>query len=140
MEKVEGRQLSEVWDTMSEAQRFGLVKGLVAIEKKLTGTKLGHHGSLYYKHTCADGRSVIDLTKTFRPGQETLSEFVIGPTAERFFWEDGKGELDINRGPCMCISDYNKLCVILCYTLTAFFIKGGRLKSIFQPWYSARLP
>ncbi|KAB8233278.1 uncharacterized protein BDW43DRAFT_300448 [Aspergillus alliaceus] len=35
IERVNGRQPSEVWDAMSEAQPFGLVKSLVAIEKKL---------------------------------------------------------------------------------------------------------
>jgi hypothetical protein len=61
MERVQGLQLSEVWDAMSEAQRFGLVKSLVAIEQKLTSVKFGLHGSLYYKGTTLShhGRNII---------------------------------------------------------------------------------
>jgi hypothetical protein len=51
MERINKRQLSEAWDTMSEAQRFGLVKSLVAIEQKLMSVKFGLHDSLYYKGT-----------------------------------------------------------------------------------------
>lgn len=48
MERAKGRQLSEVWDSMSESQRFDLVKNLVTIEKKLASIQFEHHGSLYY--------------------------------------------------------------------------------------------
>ncbi|PGH11882.1 hypothetical protein AJ80_06947 [Polytolypa hystricis UAMH7299] len=37
MKRIKGRQLSEVWPTMSEAQRFRLVKNVMAIEAKLAG-------------------------------------------------------------------------------------------------------
>lgn len=47
MERVDGRQLSEVWDALSETQRFGLVKSLVNIEQKLLSAEFAFHGSLY---------------------------------------------------------------------------------------------
>ncbi|KAF7166804.1 hypothetical protein CNMCM6106_002502 [Aspergillus hiratsukae] len=96
MERVRGRQLSEVWDALSEAQRFGLVKSLVEIEQKLANVKFALHGSLYYKDTYPHGRSIIDPTE---PEQEAASKFVIGPTTQRSFWEDEKQELGIDRGP-----------------------------------------
>jgi hypothetical protein len=46
MERVKGRQLSEVWGAMSEAQHFGLVKSLVEIEQKLVNVRFALHGSL----------------------------------------------------------------------------------------------
>ena len=47
MERVNGRQLSDVWATLSKKQRFGLVENLIEIEKKLVNTRFTGHGSLY---------------------------------------------------------------------------------------------
>ncbi|PWY75735.1 phosphotransferase enzyme family protein [Aspergillus eucalypticola CBS 122712] len=91
MEKVQGQQLSEVWDTMSEAQRFRLVRNLVHIERRLMEAKFTQHGSLYYRDTFPRGRSIAAL-----PG---LSKYVFGPTTQRSFWEDEVENLDIDRGP-----------------------------------------
>ncbi|KAF4231061.1 hypothetical protein CNMCM8980_005620 [Aspergillus fumigatiaffinis] len=96
MERVRGRQLSEVWDAMSEAQRFGLVKSLVEIEQKLANVKFALHGSLYYKDMYPHGRGIIDPAE---PEQEATSNFVIGPTTQRSFWEIEKQGLGIDRGP-----------------------------------------
>ena len=104
MERVKGRQLSEVWGAMSEAQRFDLVKSLVEIEQKLVNVKFPLHGSLYYKSTCYHGGNTVD---PIEPAKKVTSDFVIGPTTQRSFWEDEKGELDIDRGPCMRISWFN---------------------------------
>ncbi|KMU91749.1 hypothetical protein CIHG_09556 [Coccidioides immitis H538.4] len=82
MERVKGRQLSEVWGAMSEAQHFGLVKSLVEIEQKLVDVKFALHGSLYYKSTCYRGRNVVDPTE---PANEVTSDFVIGGTAQEYF-------------------------------------------------------
>ncbi|KAJ0415927.1 kinase-like domain-containing protein [Aspergillus carlsbadensis] len=105
MERVKGRQLSEVWDAMSEAQRFGLVKSLVAIEQKLTNVKFDFYGSLYYKgsSTSHHDRNIDNPTEL---AKEAMSDFVIGPTTHRSFWEDEKGELDIDRGPWETAQEY----------------------------------
>ncbi|KAE8146871.1 phosphotransferase enzyme family protein [Aspergillus avenaceus] len=103
MERVNGRQLSEVWDTMSEAERFGLVKSLVEIEKKLVSSSFAFHGSLYYKDTFPYGTSIA---KSFETERESMSSFVIGPTTQRSFWEDEKQELDIDRGPWETAQEY----------------------------------
>ena len=102
MERVKGYQLSEVWDTMSEAQRFGLVKNLVEIETKLAKMEFTKHGSLYYKGTYPRGGN-IDPGELPSSKQGATAKFVIGPTTERSFWENEKRELDIDRGPCKCI-------------------------------------
>ncbi|KAE8355458.1 phosphotransferase enzyme family protein [Aspergillus coremiiformis] len=96
MERVKGRQLSEVWDDMSEAQRFGLVKSLVDVERKLVNAKFTVHGSLYYRNTFPQGISIATLE---RADQGAQSEFVLGPTTQRSFWEDEKEVLEIDRGP-----------------------------------------
>lgn len=101
MERVRGCQLSDVWDTVSETQRFGLVKSLVEIEAKLAKTEFTKHDSICYKNIYpCDGNIVSDLSSS---KQEATAKFVIGPTTERSFWENEKRELDIDRGPCRCI-------------------------------------
>lgn len=99
MEKAQGQQLSEVWDNMSEAQRFRLVRNLVHIERRLMKAKFTLHGSLYYRETFPQGRSIAAL-----PGldDDIRSKYVIGPTTHRSFWEEEVENLDINRGPCEC--------------------------------------
>lgn len=49
MKRIIGHQLSDVWNDMSQAQRFGLVRSLVAIEAKLVETEMPGYGSLYYR-------------------------------------------------------------------------------------------
>ncbi|KAF4200036.1 hypothetical protein CNMCM8927_004135 [Aspergillus lentulus] len=93
MERVRGRQLSGVWEAMSEAQRFGLVESVVEIERKLMSARFTSHGSLYYKDA-------------YPYGKELTGKFVIGPTTERSFWENGKHDLDMDRGPWDSAQEY----------------------------------
>ncbi|PKY03575.1 kinase-like protein [Aspergillus campestris IBT 28561] len=104
MEKVQGCQLSEVWDNMSEAQRFGLIKSLVNIERKLASTEFAAYGSLYYKDTHPHGRNIIDRDAAM--DDEVISKFELGPTTERSFWEDEKKELDLDRGSWNSAQEY----------------------------------
>lgn len=85
---------------MSEAERFGLVKNLVGIVQKLASSRFAVHGSLYYKDTYPHSTTFVDPVEVER---RNTSNFVIGPTTQRSFREDEKQELDIDRGPCMCI-------------------------------------
>ncbi|OJJ43599.1 hypothetical protein ASPZODRAFT_136051 [Penicilliopsis zonata CBS 506.65] len=94
MERVQGKQLNEVWDGMAETQRFGLVKSLVDVERRLVKARFSLHGSLYYRST------LQDTSIGFQADPTVPSEFVFGPTTQRSFWEDGKQALDIDRGPC----------------------------------------
>ncbi|EAW21629.1 phosphotransferase family protein [Aspergillus fischeri NRRL 181] len=93
MQRVKGRQLSGVWDVMSEVQRFGLVKSMVEIERQLMSAQFTSHGSLYYKDT-------------YPRGKELTEKFVFGPTTERTFWEDQKRGLDIDQGPWETAQQY----------------------------------
>jgi hypothetical protein len=100
MKRIKGRQLSNVWGTMSEAQRFGLVKSLVAIEAKLARVKMPGYGSIYYKDSYPNG---LAMTKDMCPPEfvtDNVGKFVLGPTTDRLFWVDGRGALDIDRGTC----------------------------------------
>ncbi|KAI9934488.1 hypothetical protein MW887_000102 [Aspergillus wentii] len=106
MEKAKGRQLSEVRDTMSTAQKFGLVKRLVEIERRLVSTRFARHGSLYYKDSYPDGNDILDSTEMPKSEMKAISKFVVGPTTEISFWEDERRELDIDRGPWKTTEEY----------------------------------
>ncbi|PYH83028.1 hypothetical protein BO82DRAFT_382665 [Aspergillus uvarum CBS 121591] len=60
MERVQGQRLSDVWDEMSEAQHFRLIKSLVEIGRKLVNAKFTLHGSLYYRDTFLQGRTIAN--------------------------------------------------------------------------------
>lgn len=44
--------------------------------------------------------------------------FVLGPSVEREFWEEGREQLDLDRGPCKCPED------ILCFAFSLTHRKG----------------
>lgn len=102
MEKVPGRELCDVWPTISEAERFGLVKSMVGIETKLTTMKLSKYGSLYYRDDQPGALAYEQPTTLTGCKSNDTSRFVIGPVTERHIWADEKLDLDIDRGPCKC--------------------------------------
>ncbi|OAL73986.1 hypothetical protein A7D00_2015 [Trichophyton violaceum] len=109
MERVGGRQLSEVWDNMSERQRFNLVKNVVEIERKLVNTPFTGYGSLYYKDAYEESYpgyfKAINAEKV--PGKENeVSRFVIGPTTERAFYADNDEKHNISHGPWETAVEY----------------------------------
>lgn len=103
MDKVGGRQLSEVWGEMSDAQKGDLVKSVVAIEAKLAKSRLSKYGSLYFKECCPLEQCHDSAGDVLVDQSQKHPKFIIGPTAERTFWTDGRNTLDIDRGPCEII-------------------------------------
>ncbi|GAD99895.1 d-3-phosphoglycerate dehydrogenase [Paecilomyces variotii No. 5] len=106
MERVKGHQLSHVWETMSEFQRFGLVKSLVEVERRLASIRFSNYGSLYYNGSRPKTLTVIDSADQSVDTRDAVSKFVIGPTTERSFWVDERRGLDIDRGPWTSFEEY----------------------------------
>ena len=100
MERMTGHQLCDVWPAMSEAKRFGLVKSIVEMERKLTAAKLSKYGSIYYRSDHPDGSKTEESSILATSGIKDTSRFVIGPVTQQSFWVDEKSDLDIDRGPC----------------------------------------
>lgn len=96
MRKVPGQQLTNVWPTMSEAQRFKLVKDIVNVEAKLLAANHLNYGSLYYRGDTSAPLAAMDSSLP----ETEVSKFVIGPIADRAFWMEGRHELNLDRGPC----------------------------------------
>ncbi|KAI1987138.1 hypothetical protein LOZ53_004468 [Ophidiomyces ophidiicola] len=106
MKKVKGCQLSDVWPDMSEAQRFSLVKSVVAIEAKLSRLGIQGYGSIYYKDTYPNGMPLKISAPDQGPGADVLEKFVLGPSTERNFWVDGRESLELDRGPWSTAAEY----------------------------------
>ncbi|OAT01925.1 phosphotransferase enzyme family protein [Blastomyces dermatitidis ER-3] len=118
MKRIKGLQLSEVWPTMSEAQRFRLVKNVVAIEAKLAGIDLLSYGSLYYRDIYPDGLPIAEITSSSHELTVYIIEkFVFSPSTDRMFWVDEKRELELDQGPWLTATEYISAiakCEIIC--------------------------
>ncbi|KAL9601964.1 MAG: hypothetical protein Q9219_002188 [cf. Caloplaca sp. 3 TL-2023] len=106
MERMPGRQLSDVWPNMSQAQRFGLVKSVVEIEKKLMGAKFSRYGSIFYRNDRTNDPQAVESTILAAPEGKDTSRFTLGPVVHPVFWIDEKSELDIDRGPWNTAEEY----------------------------------
>jgi hypothetical protein len=98
MEKAPGIQLSELWDEMHSQKKYGIIKQLVGFEKALATAKLPAYGSLYYSDDLPKPISAIALPVMDVNGSK--KSFSIGPTNNRKYFDDGRGTLELDRGPC----------------------------------------
>ena len=114
MEKQGGVELSSVWNTIEGKQKVQILDQIVDIERRLAATRFSKFGSLYYKDDLSDNADAASPLYVDSTGNEVRSKrFGIGPTNHRSFFDFGRGELDIERGPCKFISgSYN--IIILC--------------------------
>ncbi|KAL9619929.1 MAG: hypothetical protein Q9160_005486 [Pyrenula sp. 1 TL-2023] len=88
MEKASGIELHRVWDTLKAKNKMQLVQQIANITSRLGDARFEHYGSLYYR---------CDMEHV--QGTEVDDEFAIGPTNARTWFDNRRGELDINRGP-----------------------------------------
>jgi len=102
MSKIAGNELDQIWQDMSESDRFNLVKSVVQVEAKLASKKFSTYGSLYFANDSTDqwhsdlaGRNVLIGSE-----DEASRSFIIGRSVERSFWAEERGKMDIDRGPC----------------------------------------
>ncbi|PGH20050.1 hypothetical protein AJ80_03700 [Polytolypa hystricis UAMH7299] len=100
MKRVQGRQLSEAWPTMSESQRFGFVKRLVAIKAKPANINVLNFGSLYFRGTFSDSLPALG-----RPA-DTIGRYVLGQATDRLYWIDGREGMSLDRGPWKTAEEY----------------------------------
>ncbi|KAG4436585.1 hypothetical protein IFR05_007939 [Cadophora sp. M221] len=105
MEKQSGVMLSAIWDDMKGSQKAEILKQVVGIEQSLASTKFNKFGGLYYKHDLPESDSTTPLYIDENGKKVHGTEFEIGPTNHRSFFDFGKGVLDIDRGPWSTIED-----------------------------------
>jgi hypothetical protein len=103
-EKAPGQSLRTLWKDRSKlpiSARFGIIRQIVQIERKLTDTKLKHHGCLYFKDDFPQGKP-LGITNTIPSA--AVERFRMGPSVDTNYWEEARANMDLDRGPCKPIS------------------------------------
>nr|POF05967.1 altered inheritance of mitochondria protein 9, mitochondrial [Quercus suber] len=97
MEQAKGTQLEEVWADMDLKEKISIVNDVVTIQKKLQSVAFSRYGNLYLKSDAFEGCSNVEVSGDLTVSTKTYAEdrFVIGPVAEKSFWETDKSD----RGP-----------------------------------------
>jgi hypothetical protein len=98
MEKAPGIQLSEVWESMHSREKYVIIKQLAGFERLFASSKFPAYGSLYYSYDLPSPTPAIVLPIMDVKGCQ--KSFSIGPTNNRKYFDDGRGVLDLDRGPC----------------------------------------
>ena len=101
MEKASGIELEKLWEDITGRQKYDIVKQLVGIEKLFAATRFTSFGSLYYAED-APMVSDSEILCVIEDGTEMqCSQFAIGSTNNRMFFDEGRGTVHVDRGPCM---------------------------------------
>ncbi|KAE8153166.1 phosphotransferase enzyme family protein [Aspergillus avenaceus] len=107
MEKQTGVILTDVWDSLRGKQKVQLLDQIVDIERRLAAIQFSKYGSLYYTADHPDESDSSSHLYLDSNGNEVRSKtFSIGPTNHPSFFDFGRGELDIDRGPWPTITEY----------------------------------
>ncbi|PYI02398.1 phosphotransferase enzyme family protein [Aspergillus sclerotiicarbonarius CBS 121057] len=107
MEKQAGVVLTDVWGTIKGKQKVQLLDQVIDIERRLAATIFSRFGSLYYKDDLPDNSDSTSSLYLDSTGNKVQSEiFGIGPTNHRSFFDFGRGELDIERGPWSTVTEF----------------------------------
>ncbi|KAK2873745.1 hypothetical protein FQN49_002108 [Arthroderma sp. PD_2] len=83
-----------------------IVQQVVEIERSLASTKFTKFGALYYKQDLPGSDNSAPLYVDGSGNVVHNTEFVIGPTNHRSFFDFGKGGLNIDCGPWSTITEY----------------------------------
>ncbi|KAI7542419.1 hypothetical protein KC331_g7991 [Hortaea werneckii] len=112
MEEAKGTLLEAAWSGMELDEKFKIVEEVVAVQKKLQSVTFSRYGSLYYKpdnkSDAAKYSTCIDIHGSLPPSAKAYAEdrFVIGPLAEKSFWEPGHSDFAIDHGPWSSAQSY----------------------------------
>lgn len=100
MEKMPGIELEKVWEHITGRQKYEIVKQVVDFEKSFASTTFQLFGSLYYAQDVPKVASNEMLCVNEDGTEMQCSKFAIGPSNNRMFFDEGRGAIDVDRGPC----------------------------------------
>ncbi|KAG6061803.1 hypothetical protein E4U32_002807 [Claviceps aff. humidiphila group G2b] len=107
MEKMEGVELEHVWPEMEIEDRLEVVKAIVAYQKSWASVSFEQYGSLYFAEDFK-GENTPALVYTNDQGQRVEDpRFVVGPSTSHYAFDDGKGDIDFDRGPWSSLEEYH---------------------------------
>lgn len=99
MEKLPGIQLSVVWADMEIEARLTIAKAIARYQKAWMSVSFNQFGSLYFAKDL-DG-STRSLSYTHHHDiTVTDPRFAVGPSTARGFNDDGRSNVEFDRGPC----------------------------------------
>jgi hypothetical protein len=99
MEKVNGRDLGDIWYELSEKERIKVVAQAARVESVLFSISLPGSGSVYYKRDLEDGTEAVNIAAGECAG-ESAGQLCIGPDVAQKWWYDKRDQLSVSRGPC----------------------------------------
>ncbi|PWY76013.1 phosphotransferase enzyme family protein [Aspergillus sclerotioniger CBS 115572] len=107
MEKLPGVVLTDVWHTMKGKQKVKILDQIVDIERRLARTRFTKFGSLYYRDDLPNSPDPKrTLYHDLMGNQVGTKTFAMGPTNHPSFFDFGRGQLTIDRGPWSTLTDY----------------------------------
>ncbi|PLB52139.1 phosphotransferase enzyme family protein [Aspergillus steynii IBT 23096] len=104
MDKAEGVPLSQVWGTMKLPQKLQVLLAMTRFQKNWLSVSFSHYGSLYYTgdlQQLGNDNYYIKNANTIKD-----SKFAIGPSTGRDWFDAGRSNLDIYRGPWASLTQY----------------------------------
>lgn len=100
MEFVRGTKLTDVWETLKEADIISVLHQLVALESLIMSKPFPAGGSLYYVE---DLEKIAGSEKIVPMSSLNGERFCIGPDVRLHMWFGRRSQLDVDRGPCMSV-------------------------------------
>ena len=103
MEKAPGIELERVWPIMNIEDRLAIMKTISRFQKAWTSISFQKFGSLYYADDLNVSSPNQPLYMNAMNVQITDQRFAVGPSTGREFIDDGRADIEFDRGPCKSI-------------------------------------
>ena len=103
MEKAKGTALGKHWSKLSRRAKSDIIRQVLEVESRLASLEFSAHRCIYYakdlpkEYQCIVSHSI--------PG-DASNGFCIGPLVKPTLWEDGRPEMELFRGPCEPLFQY----------------------------------
>jgi hypothetical protein len=100
MEKMNGVELETILPRMKIQDRLEVVKTIAGYQKSWASVSFEQSGSLYFPDD-VDGSALPTLTYIDYEGRKVSDpRFVVRPSTGREMFDDGRGTIEFDRGPC----------------------------------------
>ncbi|RAK79536.1 phosphotransferase family protein [Aspergillus fijiensis CBS 313.89] len=105
MEYAPGKNLADVWTDMDLECKVRTMEDIVTIQHKFLSLKFSEysrHGCLFYRKNAPPGShpAIVEGGNLSHELKQRIAErFSIGPIVNTAFWSQGRGDVDIYRGP-----------------------------------------
>ena len=104
MERSPGVELSKVWEDMPGRTRVKVVQKLTQYDAAFATCGLSMYGSLYYASDLPDAQPSQIVHLDASDYAELRTQFAIGLTTNRAYFDDLRAEVDPDLGPCKLLT------------------------------------